>query len=96
MAARRTVTPELMYEVLKSIQAQVALIREDVDSIKLRLTSIARALVLFIPTWRTSPNGWIGLKAAWAALKTASALPTLNNPPAAFAARVFLVATTGY
>lgn len=34
------VTDELMYEVLKSIQAQVALIREDVDSIKTRLTSL--------------------------------------------------------
>ncbi len=33
------VTNELMYEILKSIQAQVALIREDMDSVKTRLTS---------------------------------------------------------
>ena len=34
------VTNELMYEVLKSIQAQVAVVREDVASIKARLTSL--------------------------------------------------------
>ena len=33
------VTNDLMYEILKSIQAQVALIREDMDSVKTRLTS---------------------------------------------------------
>jgi len=32
-------TTELMYEVLKSIQAQVAIVREDVDSMKTRLTT---------------------------------------------------------
>jgi len=31
------ITPELMYEVLKSIQAQVSIVREDVGSIKTRL-----------------------------------------------------------
>ncbi len=36
---KTTITNELMYEVLKSIQAQVALIREDMDSVKIRLTS---------------------------------------------------------
>ena len=36
----RAVTKELMYEVLKSIQAQVALVREDVDSIKARMSSV--------------------------------------------------------
>ncbi len=34
------ITNELMYEVLKSVQAQVAIIREDVGSIKARLTSL--------------------------------------------------------
>jgi archaellum component FlaC len=34
------ITNELMFEVLKKIQAQVALVREDMDSIKARLTSI--------------------------------------------------------
>jgi len=33
------VTNELIYEVLKSIQAQVAIVREDVDSIKHRVTA---------------------------------------------------------
>jgi hypothetical protein len=33
------ITNQLMYEVLKSVQAQVAIIREDMDSIKMRLTS---------------------------------------------------------
>jgi len=42
----RAVTNELMYEVLKSIQAQVALVREDVDSIKARLTSVDTRLGL--------------------------------------------------
>ena len=35
-----TITNELIYEVLKSIQAQVALTREDAESIKARLTSL--------------------------------------------------------
>jgi predicted nucleic acid-binding Zn-ribbon protein len=34
------VTNELMYEVLKSIQGQVALIREDMDSVKSRVTAL--------------------------------------------------------
>jgi small nuclear ribonucleoprotein (snRNP)-like protein len=34
------VTNELLYEVLKSVQAQVAIIREDVNAIKGRLTSL--------------------------------------------------------
>jgi predicted nucleic acid-binding Zn-ribbon protein len=34
------ITNELMYEVLKSVQAQVALIREDVNAIKARMTSL--------------------------------------------------------
>jgi len=34
------ITNELMHEVLRSVQAQVALIREDVSSIKARLTSL--------------------------------------------------------
>jgi hypothetical protein len=42
----RAITNELMYEVLKSIQAQVALVREDVDSIKARLTSVDTRLGL--------------------------------------------------
>ncbi len=42
----RAVTNELIYEVLKSIQAQVALVREDVDSIKARLTSVDTRLGL--------------------------------------------------
>jgi hypothetical protein len=33
------ITNELMYEILKSIQAQVAIVREDMDSIKTRLTA---------------------------------------------------------
>jgi predicted nucleic acid-binding Zn-ribbon protein len=33
------ITNELIYEVLKSIQAQVAIIREDMESMKTRLTS---------------------------------------------------------
>ena len=33
------ITNELMYGVLKSIQAQVAIVREDVDSMKTRLTA---------------------------------------------------------
>jgi polyhydroxyalkanoate synthesis regulator phasin len=40
------ITNELLFEVLKSVQAQVALIREDVDSIKMRLTSIDTRLGL--------------------------------------------------
>jgi hypothetical protein len=35
-----TITNELIYEVLKSVQAQVALTREDIASIKARLTSL--------------------------------------------------------
>jgi hypothetical protein len=42
----RAITNELLYEVLKSIQAQVALVREDVDSIKARLTSVDTRLGL--------------------------------------------------
>jgi archaellum component FlaC len=34
------VSNELLYEVMKSVQAQVAMIREDVNSIKARLTSL--------------------------------------------------------
>ena len=40
----QSVTNELIYEVLKSIQAQVAIIREDVDSLKTRTTSQDRML----------------------------------------------------
>jgi hypothetical protein len=43
---KQPVTNELMYEVLKSIQAQVALVREDVDSIKARLISVDTRLGL--------------------------------------------------
>jgi len=39
-----TVTNELIYEVLKSVQAQVAIIREDVGSLKFRATSQDRML----------------------------------------------------
>ncbi|MBV8402002.1 MAG: hypothetical protein JOZ58_26185 [Acetobacteraceae bacterium] len=35
-----TVDNKLLYEVLKSIQAQVAIIREDTDSMKHRLTAL--------------------------------------------------------
>jgi predicted nucleic acid-binding Zn-ribbon protein len=38
------VTNELIYEVLKSIQAQVAITREDMESIKHRLTSLDQRL----------------------------------------------------
>ena len=34
------VTNELIYEVLKSVQAQGAVLREDMDAVKSRLTSI--------------------------------------------------------
>lgn len=40
----RAVTNELMYEVLKSVQAQVAIIREDIGSLKTRATSQDRIL----------------------------------------------------
>jgi hypothetical protein len=43
-AMPEAVTNELMYEVLKSIQAQVAIIREDVASLKVRTTSQDRIL----------------------------------------------------
>ena len=33
------ITNELIYEVLKSVQAQVAIIREDMESLKTRLTT---------------------------------------------------------
>jgi predicted nucleic acid-binding Zn-ribbon protein len=33
------ITNELIYEILKSIQAQVAIVREDMESMKVRLTS---------------------------------------------------------
>lgn len=36
----KAITNELIYEVLKSIQSQVAVTREDVGSIKARLTSL--------------------------------------------------------
>jgi archaellum component FlaC len=38
------ITDELMYEVLKSVQAQVAIIREDVGAIKARMTSLDQRL----------------------------------------------------
>ncbi len=34
------VTNELIYEVLKSVQSQVSLIREDMDSVKTRLSQM--------------------------------------------------------
>jgi len=40
------ITNELMYEILKSIQAQIAIVREDMDSIKIRLTSVDTRLGL--------------------------------------------------
>jgi hypothetical protein len=40
------VSNEIMVEVLKKIQAQVALVREDVDSVRVRLTSIDTRLGL--------------------------------------------------
>ena len=40
------VTNELIYEVLKSVQAQVALLRDDMDNVKARLTSIDTRLGL--------------------------------------------------
>jgi hypothetical protein len=38
------ITNELMYDVLKSVQAQVAVIREDVTTIKARMTSVDQRL----------------------------------------------------
>ena len=40
------ITNDLMYEVLKPIQAQIAIVREDVDSIKGCLTSVDTRLDL--------------------------------------------------
>ena len=40
------VTNELIYEVLKSVQAQVSLSREDVNNIKVRMTSVEQRLGL--------------------------------------------------
>lgn len=40
------ITNELIYEVLKSIQAQVAIVREDMEHIKPRLSSIENRLGL--------------------------------------------------
>lgn len=34
------ITNDLIYEILKSIQSQVAIVREDMDSVKVRLSSI--------------------------------------------------------
>jgi hypothetical protein len=44
MTVPDVVTNELLYEVLKSVQAQLAVIREDVGGIKTRLTSIENRL----------------------------------------------------
>lgn len=41
---QRAVTNELLYEVLKSVQAQIAIVREDVGSLKTRATSQDRLL----------------------------------------------------
>jgi hypothetical protein len=38
------ITNERMYKVLKSVQAQVAIIREDVSAIKARVTSLDQRL----------------------------------------------------
>lgn len=38
------ISNELIYEVLKSVQAQVAIIREDVGTIKARMTSLDHRL----------------------------------------------------
>jgi hypothetical protein len=38
-AMAEPVTNELIYQVLKSVQAQVAVIREDVGSLKVRATT---------------------------------------------------------
>jgi hypothetical protein len=43
-----TITNELIYEVLKSIQTQMALVREDIASIKARLTSLDSRLGLVL------------------------------------------------
>lgn len=40
------VSNELIYEVLKAVQAQVSLLRDDMDSVKARLTSIDSRLGL--------------------------------------------------
>jgi hypothetical protein len=40
------ISNELIYEVLKSIQAQVAIVREDMEHIKPRLSSIKHRLGL--------------------------------------------------
>jgi hypothetical protein len=42
----QNVTNELLYEVLKSVQAQVGLLRDDMDNVKGRLTSIDTRLGL--------------------------------------------------
>src|SRR6266568_2211938 len=40
------VTNDLVYEILKQIQSQIALLRDDMDSVKTRLTSIDTRLGL--------------------------------------------------
>jgi hypothetical protein len=44
--AMAEVTNELLYEVLEAVQGQVALLRDDVDNVKARLTSIDTRLGL--------------------------------------------------
>jgi hypothetical protein len=65
------ITNELMYEVQNSIQAPVAVIREDMDSIKSRLTSLDARLGVVHTDMAPLRIGWTGSKAGWGAWKTA-------------------------
>jgi polyhydroxyalkanoate synthesis regulator phasin len=46
MTMAAPVTNDLIYEVLKSVQAQIAIVREDMEHIKPRLSSIEHRLGL--------------------------------------------------
>ena len=64
------ITNELMYGLLKSIQAQVAIVHEDMDSIKTRLTAQDGRLSQMLGAMaglHGYPAASTRLRAAWAA-----------------------------
>jgi hypothetical protein len=70
------ITNELMYEVLKSVQAHVARIREDVTTVKSRMTSLDHRLGIIHTDMALFADRMAGSKAVWSASRHASTSPT--------------------
>src|SRR5437868_14899265 len=74
-----TITNELVYEILKQIQAHIALLKDDMNSVKTWLTSIDTRLGLVHTDMAHQADRLDRLNPVWAVSKPASTSHTKSN-----------------